>query len=70
MILNPDMHWYGFHTDHDFAYLIRLFSGEPLPMSENAFLKIVKMYFPNLYDVKIMADPPYGYKSSLYNLSA
>lgn len=21
LIMNKDIHWYGFHTDHDFAYL-------------------------------------------------
>ncbi len=69
LLLNKEMHWYGFHTDHDFAYLLRLCSGEMLPQAESKFLKSLKMYFPNIYDVKIMADPPYGYKSSLYNLS-
>lgn len=27
LIMNKDTHWYGFHTDHDFAYLLRIFSG-------------------------------------------
>lgn len=27
LLMNPDMHWYGFHTDHDFAYLLRLVTG-------------------------------------------
>lgn len=28
LISNPDTVWYGFHTDHDFAYLLKLISGE------------------------------------------
>jgi CCR4-NOT transcription complex subunit 7/8 len=27
LIMNKDIHWYGFHTDHDFAYMLRMFSG-------------------------------------------
>ena len=27
LIMNKDIHWYGFHTDHDFAYLLRMFTG-------------------------------------------
>jgi len=31
LIANPDTVWYGFHTDHDFAYLLKLVSGEQIP---------------------------------------
>jgi len=31
LICNPDIHWYGFHTDHDFAYILRALSNEDLP---------------------------------------
>ena len=27
LILNKDIHWFGFHTDHDFAYLLKIFTG-------------------------------------------
>lgn len=27
LIMNKDIHWYGFHTDHDFAYMLKMFSG-------------------------------------------
>lgn len=32
LVLNKDLHWYGFHTDHDFAYLLRIISGSALPL--------------------------------------
>ena len=31
LVANPDLVWYGFHTDHDFAYLLKLISGESIP---------------------------------------
>ena len=36
-----------------------------------AFLKSVQTYFPNVYDVKLIADHLFqnGFRSSLYNLS-
>jgi CCR4-NOT transcription complex subunit 7/8 len=39
LVLNPDIHWYGFHTDHDFAYLLRMMNGmtSTLPSSEKDF---------------------------------
>jgi len=27
LIMNKDTHWYGFHTDHDFAYLLKIFTN-------------------------------------------
>lgn len=27
LVMNRDMHWYGFHIDHDFAYLFRILTG-------------------------------------------
>ena len=34
-ILNKEVIWYGFHTDHDFAYLLKLVKGDYLPNTEN-----------------------------------
>lgn len=55
-ILNKEVTWYGFHTDHDFAYLLKLVKGDYLPNTENQFLDEVAIYFPNIYDVKIIAN--------------
>jgi CCR4-NOT transcription complex subunit 7/8 len=27
LVMNKDIHWYGFHTDHDFSYLLKLLAG-------------------------------------------
>ena len=68
--MNNDLHWYGFHTDHDFAYLLRIMSGIPLPQEESKFLKDLALYFPNFYDIKVIADASLGiFRGSLASLS-
>jgi len=70
LIMNPDIHWYGFHTDHDFAYLYRVFTGQLLPVAESAFLSDLEIVFPNFYDIKVIADVTMGmFRSSLASLS-
>lgn len=53
------MKWVVFHGSSDFAYLLRLVIGEELPQTIDEFYKIMKMYFPNIYDLKyIIKDIP------------
>ena len=61
LVMNRDLHWYGFHTDHDFAYLLRLFAGSPLPVEENKFFSDLSVMFPNFYDIKVIADETLGF---------
>lgn len=70
LIMNRDCHWYGFHTDHDFAYLLKLLTGQPIANTEAQFLSDVSLIFPNFYDIKVIADQSFGmFRSSLANLS-
>jgi hypothetical protein len=69
-LLNKDLHWFGFHTDHDFAYLSKLFTGAILPDTEKSFLDNVSLLFPNFYDLKLIADLSLGsFRGSLGSLS-
>jgi len=70
LVCNPDVHWYGFHTDHDFAYIIRALSNENISDTEDQFIKKLIMFIPNFYDIKVIADACFGtFKSSLACLS-
>lgn len=70
LIMNKDVHWYGFHTDHDFAYLQRILTGNPLPPSQSQFLSELHLLFPNHYDIKHVADQALGiFRGSLTSLS-
>jgi CCR4-NOT transcription complex subunit 7/8 len=69
LIMNSDIHWYGFHTDHDFAYLLRLLTAQPIASSETQFLSDLSLIFPNFYDVKEIADMSMGgYRGGLASL--
>ena len=68
--MNKDLHWFGFHTDLDFAYLLKLFTGTLLPDTERSFLDNVSLLFPNFYDLKSIADLSFGsFRGSLGSLS-
>lgn len=70
LIMNKDIHWYGFHTDHDYAYLLKIIQGSPLPNDHKQFLADLAVVFPNFYDIKVLADLSTGmYRGSLLNLS-
>ena len=50
-----DVQWVCFHGLFDFAYLLRLLTGEAyLPDDEYTFQETLKVYFPNIYDIKTM----------------
>lgn len=49
--------WYGFHTDHDFAYLLKLVKGTDIPQSgEDDFLQELSLFFPRLLDIKVILE--------------
>ncbi|KAI4344264.1 hypothetical protein L6164_011511 [Bauhinia variegata] len=52
VVLNDDVHWITFHCAYDFGYLVKLLSGKNLPDTQAEFLNLVKVFFPNLYDIK------------------
>jgi CCR4-NOT transcription complex subunit 7/8 len=54
LVLDEDVHWISFHSGYDFAYLIKMLSDRPLPEDEEAYRKIVSVYFPSLLDVKYL----------------
>jgi CCR4-NOT transcription complex subunit 7/8 len=54
MTLTDDVNWISFHSGYDFAYLVKMLSAKPLPEDEDAYRKLVKVYFPRLLDVKYL----------------
>lgn len=59
LVLNKKMKWVVFHGSSDFAYLLRLVHGEQLPQTIDEFYKLMRQYFPNIYDLKyIIKDVP------------
>ena len=52
LVLNQKIKWISFHGDYDFAYLIKLLTGQELPESKQDFDKILHIFFPHVFDVK------------------
>lgn len=58
LILTQDVHWICFHGIFDFAYLVKMLTGEDyLPIDEYGFQETLNLYFPHYYDIKVLASP-------------
>ncbi|KAL4445122.1 hypothetical protein ABPG74_018850 [Tetrahymena malaccensis] len=54
IILNEELTWIVFHGGFDFAYLLQMLYGSPIPDSSTSFYNLLKSFFPNVYDVKYL----------------
>jgi CCR4-NOT transcription complex subunit 7/8 len=52
LLLNEDINWVSFHGIYDFAYLLKVITGLPLPETEMNFIESLKLYFPHHYDIR------------------
>lgn len=52
--LNTEIVWICFHGSYDFAYLIKILSGEPLPNTIQQFNDLRKHLCPKVFDIKMM----------------
>ena len=63
--------WIGFHTDHDFFYLINLLTGQDLPKTGlSDFLNVLSGFIGTFVDLKVISDNcPEFQRGSLKKLS-
>jgi len=54
LVLMDNVTWLTFHSAYDFGYLLSQLTCQSLPESESEFLETLKIYFPNLYDIKYL----------------
>jgi CCR4-NOT transcription complex subunit 7/8 len=69
MVLNNNITWISFNGLSDFAYLLKLLIGELLPNNSNDFLDLMKLYFPNAYDIKYLINENELYKGGLNKIA-
>lgn len=70
LVYSDKILWICFHGIFDFAYLLKLLSGEcSLPDNEYTFQETLKLYFPRLMDIKTLAEPWSHLQGSLAKLS-
>ena len=53
LTLNDDVKWLSFHGGYDFGYLLKTLTCEELPSDEGAFMELLHLYFPCIYDIKV-----------------
>ena len=54
IVLNPQCHWVSYQGSYDFAYLLKILINDNLPETEEEFSKLLNLYFPSFYDVRMM----------------
>ena len=69
LVLNPRIHWISFHGSYDFAYLLSNLLGNSLPQNENDFTNILRAFFPNHYDIRILVKEKNNLQGGLNKLA-
>ena len=54
LVMMEDVRWISFHSGYDFGYLVKLMYCKPLPDDEAEYRKLLKLFFPAIYDIKFM----------------
>lgn len=56
LVLMDNVRWVSFHSGYDYGYLLKLLTMSDLPETEGEFLKLLSLYFPNIFDIKYMTS--------------
>lgn len=63
LLCNEAIRWVSFHGSYDFAYFTKVLVSHALPESEEEFFKMLRVFFPQRYDLKCLvrkADHLFG----------
>jgi len=55
LVLNDEISFICYHGCYDFAYLIKILTNDNLPEIEPKFQWLLKTFFPNIYDLKVLS---------------
>mmetsp|Transcript_337 Transcript_337/g.797 ORF Transcript_337/g.797 Transcript_337/m.797 type:complete len:329 (+) Transcript_337:122-1108(+) len=69
LVLDDRVKWVSFHSGYDYGYLLKLLTTVELPNEEKAFFETLRLYFPNIYDIKYMTSLCDGYFGGLQKLA-
>ncbi|KAI9221214.1 ribonuclease H-like domain-containing protein [Blastocladiella britannica] len=69
LILVDDVKWISFHSGYDFGYLLKLLTCKPLPADERDFFRLLRVFFPAIYDIKHMVRAAPTPKNGLQELA-
>jgi CCR4-NOT transcription complex subunit 7/8 len=69
VVLMDNVRFLSFHSGSDFGYLLRLLTSQNLPQEESEFFELLKLYFPNVYDVKYLMKSCKNLKGGLQEVA-
>ena len=69
LVLIDNVRWVSFHSGYDFGYLLGLLTNVNLPKTESDFFDSLRLYFPNVYDVKYLMKSCKNLKGGLQEVS-
>ena len=69
IVLCDDVKWISFHSGYDFGYLLKVLTCRPLPLEEDKFFEQLKLYFPQIYDIKHLMKSCENLKGGLNKLA-
>jgi CCR4-NOT transcription complex subunit 7/8 len=52
VVLSDAVCWVTFHAGYDFGYLLKILTCDALPDTQAGFFRLMKIYFPTVYDIK------------------
>lgn len=69
LVLSDDVKWVSFHGGYDFGYLLKTLTCADLPSDEGAFMDLLQLYFPCIFDIKFMMTSVEGMHGGLNTLA-
>jgi len=69
VVLMDNVRFLSFHSGYDFGYLLKLLTNQNLPQEESEFFELLKLYFPNVYDVKYLMKSCKNLKGGLQEVA-
>ena len=69
IVLCDDVKWISFHSGYDFGYLLKVLTCRALPLEEDKFFDQLKLYFPQIYDIKHLMKSCENLKGGLNKLA-
>ena len=56
-------------SGYDFGYMLKVLTSQRLPEEEQEFFELLKLYFPNIYDVKYLMKSCKNLKGGLQEVA-
>eukprot|EP00033_Pygsuia_biforma_P001011 GCRY01001156.1.p1 GENE.GCRY01001156.1~~GCRY01001156.1.p1 ORF type:complete len:385 (+),score=64.90 GCRY01001156.1:268-1422(+) len=69
LVFDENVRWISFHSGYDFAHLLKMLTCQKLPAEEKGFYELLHVFFPRLYDLKLIVRYCKGLKGGLQDIA-